>query len=632
MSEESVRPRSATWDLHSDALEREPWVRPPLTGWSRRLAGRSASLWRLVPYVQPYRWRFIVMTVAGTLGVVVALTIPLVTRALIDGPVQAGTNVGVLAFGLGALALGGTEALLTFLRRITSSVASVGTESGIRLDLYAQLQRLPMSFHGRWKSGQLLSRMTSDMSTLRRFMSFGILFLYINVLQIAITIVLLIRLYWPLGLVTLAAVIPVIVTCLVMERHYTRLSRQIQDETGDVASSVEESVHGLRVIKAFGRRQWARDKFDARARQLYDTQLKRVRLIALFFMILDAIPNLALIAVLGIGAFAAARGDVSVGTLVAFLTLMISLVWPIIAMGFLLSMAQNAMTAADRVCEILDARNDITSGTVALPADRDQRGHLVFDDVRFRFADAETDTLDGINLDIAPGETVALVGGTGSGKTTLTSLVVRLQEVTGGRILLDGVDIRDLPLADLRGEVATAFEEPTLFSMSARENLTLGRPDATDTEITEAIEVAQAHFVYDLPWGLDTRIGEQGMSLSGGQRQRLALARAVLIKPAVLVLDDTLSALDIHTEAKVEAALAEVLGQATSIIVAHRASTVLLADRVAMLSQGRIMAIGQHAELLASVPAYRSLLSADFDAERESEHLRSGGRAVEDAR
>jgi ATP-binding cassette subfamily B protein len=471
-----------------------------------------------------------------------------------------------------------------------------------------------MSFHGRWESGQLLSRMMSDLSTTRRFLGFGALFILMNVVQILVVTAILLHMYWPLGLVVLASIFPIAYLCLQNERQYVLLSRQVQDENGDVASSVEESAHGLRVIKAFGRADHAYEKFDARSRQLYDTSIARVRLSSKFWTFLEVIPSLTLIIVLGLGAVAAGQGRLTLGSLVAFITLMLSLVWPVASLGFLLSMAQDAMTAADRIVEIFDAENEIVDGDLVI---EDVRGHVRFIGAGFRFPDGDRDVLRDLDLDIAPGETIALVGSTGSGKTAFTALVPRLYDVTAGSITIDGVDVRDLRLSQLRTIVATAFEDPTLFSMSARENLTLGRPEATEAEIAEAVDIAQAHFVYDLPWGLSTRIGEQGMSLSGGQRQRLALARAVLAKPAVLVLDDTLSALDIHTEALVEEALKRVLGQVTGIVVANRASTVLLADRVAMLSGGTIAHVGTHAELLESVPEYRELLSGEFDPETE---------------
>jgi len=284
--------------------------------------------------------------------------------------------------------------------------------------------------------------------------------------------------------------------------------------------------------------------------------------------------------------------------------------WPILSLGWLLAQAQETASACDRIGELLDAPLTVadTPGVTDRPVARPAR--LRFEDVGFAHPGAGEAVLRGVDLDVAPGETVALVGATGSGKTTVTALVGRLYDVTSGRVTLDGHDVRDLPLAQLRTVVATAFEDATLFSMSVRENLTLGRPEATDADVTEALAVAQAGFVHDLPWGLDTRIGEQGLSLSGGQRQRLALARAVLGRPSVLVLDDPLSALDVHTEALVESALREVLAATTALVVAHRASTVLLADRVALLEDGRITAVGRHTDLLAEVPAYRDLLSS----------------------
>jgi ATP-binding cassette, subfamily B, bacterial len=572
------------------------------------------SLWRFRGYLRPYAVRFVTMGIFAGLGIAATIVVPLVTRAVIDGPIATSDRRGLYVLGAAAIALGIVEALLMFLRRWVVSKATLGVETDVRVELYAQLQRLPMVFHSRWESGQLLSRMMSDLSTIRRFLGFGMLFIVINIAQIAVVVAILLHLYWPLGLVVLASTVPVVWVSLRTEKAYTRLSRAVQDETGDVASAVEESAHGIRAIKSFGRFAHVVDAFDTRAVRLHDTALARVRVQSQFWTFLGVIPSVTLIIVLGFGALAAGQGRVTLGTLVAFTTLMMSLVWPVSALGFLLAMAQEAMTGADRIAEILDAENTIPDGTRE-PAD--VRGELALEHVSFRFADADTDVLHDLNLRLRPGETVALVGATGSGKSILTNLIARLWDVTGGRITLDGVDVRDLRLRRLRQLVATAFEDPTLFSMSARENLTLGRPDASDADVAQAIEVAQAQFVHDLPFGLDTRIGEQGLSLSGGQRQRLALARAVLARPAVLVLDDTLSALDIHTEALVEAALQRVLRDVTGIVVAHRASTVLLADRVALLSGGTITHVGTHAELLARVPEYRRLLSAEYaDDER----------------
>jgi ATP-binding cassette subfamily B protein len=298
---------------------------------------------------------------------------------------------------------------------------------------------------------------------------------------------------------------------------------------------------------------------------------------------------------------------------------MLSLVWPIASLGFLLSMTQESMTAANRVAEIFDAPLEITDGP---ERDAPRGGRLDLVDVGFRFPGAEQWALRHVNVTVEPGETLALVGSTGSGKSVLVSLLSRLYDVTEGRILIDGTDIRELSLPALRQAVATAFEDPTLFSMSVAENLKLGRgPEnsATDAQMAQAIEVAAADFVYDLPFGLDTRIGEQGMSLSGGQRQRLSLARALLAAPSILVLDDTLSALDVHTEAVVTEALRRVLGSVTGVVVANRASTVLLADRVALLEDGTITRVGTHAELLSDAPEYRYLLAADDDLDEDVE-------------
>ncbi|OBK77437.1 ABC transporter ATP-binding protein [Mycobacterium sp. 1164985.4] len=598
----------------TQALRSAPAIAPPP---QRRRA--SSDLWRMLPYLLPYRTRWIAMVTVAIASLAATVSIPLMTKAVIDGPVRHQDQLGLWLLGTAAMGVGLTEAVLWFIRRWLAARATMGVEADIRKDLYARLQVLPMSFHGRWQSGQLLSRIMNDLSTIRRFMSFGMLFLLLNGLQITVVTAILLTMYWPLGVVVVVSIVPITLTVMHFQREYTRLSRLAQDQAGHVATHVEESALGLRVVKSFGREDYVYDRFDEQLTNLYETQIDRVSVSAKFWTLLEVIPNLTLIVVLGFGAYAAGEGHVSMGTLVAFITMMLSLVWPISSLGFLLSMTQESFTAANRIAEIFDSPIDIADG----PVDQTPRGgRLELVDVGFRFPDSEDWALRDVSVTVEPGETLALVGSTGSGKSVLAALVSRLYDVTEGSIRIDGRDIRDFTLPALREAVATAFEDPTLFSMSVAENLRLGRPPenpVSDDELAQAIDVAAAQFVYDLPFGLDTRIGEQGMSLSGGQRQRLSLARAILAAPQILVLDDTLSALDVHTEAVVEEALRRVLHSVTGIVVAHRASTVLLADKVALLENGTITHVGTHAELLAAVPQYRYLLAADDELDDGTE-------------
>jgi ATP-binding cassette subfamily B protein len=573
------------------------------------------SLWRLRAYLRPHVPALVIMLVTSMSGVGVAILIPLVIKALIDGPIDDHKSGGILPLSLAVLGLGVLEAFLVWWRRWVQNKAVLSVETEMRRDLYHRLQSLPMSFHSDWQSGQLLSRATTDLSAIRRFFGFGMLFLLVNITQVVVTTLVLLHLYWPLGLVVAATAAPIVWLSMRFEKGYVVISRRVQDQQGDLATLAEEGAVGIRVIKSFGRSSYVSGQYDEAARRLLATSIDKVRLSARFWTFLEMIPNLAVVVVLLLGAIGVGRGALTPGDLVAFITLMLSLVWPVASLGVILAMAQEAMTAAARVLEIYDTAPDIVSGSATSPT---ALGHLRFEHVDFTFPGSTTPVLRDVNLDLSPGETLALVGATGSGKTALTALVPRLYDVTGGRVTIDGVDVRDYSLQELRSLVATAFEEPTLFSMSARENLTLGRAEATDEEIEEALDIAQAGFAHDLPWGLDTRIGEQGMSLSGGQRQRLALARAVLAQPKVLVLDDTLSALDVHTEKLVEEALRRVLGGTTGLIVAHRASTVLLADKVALLQDGTITHVGDHRELLATVPAYRDLLAADSEELEEA--------------
>jgi ATP-binding cassette subfamily B protein len=550
----------------------------------------------------------VVMMLAAGLAVGASIVVPLVTAAVVDGPIAQGDRAGLIPLGLLALLLGILEAGLVFIRRWVQSYAALGIETTVRDDLYAHLQRLSVSFHDQWQAGQLLSRATSDLSTIRRFLSFGLIYLVVNLATFVVVVALLMHLYLPLGVLVAASAVPLFLISRGLSKAYLAASRQVQDQQGDLATFVEESAVGVRMIRSFGRREHVGETFRGSAKTLHDSSVRKAVLVARFWSLLDLVPTVTLGLILLFGALAVSRGLMSLGDLVAFVSLMLMLVWPVDSLGWIVANGQEAMTAADRIYEVFDTQPDIADrpGAVSLCA---ASGWLRFERVGFTYPGADAPVLHSIDLDVRPGETLALVGVTGSGKSTLTALVPRLYDVTGGAITIDGVDIRAMTLTSLRTLVSTAFEDPTLFSVSVRENLTLGFPEATEEDIEQALDIAQAGFVHDLPWGLDTRIGEQGMSLSGGQRQRLALARAVVARPSVLVLDDPLSALDVHTEALVEQALRRVLSRTTALLVVHRPSTVSLADRVALLEDGTIRAIGQHSQLMRDEPSYRAVLS-----------------------
>jgi ATP-binding cassette subfamily B protein len=566
-----------------------------------------------------------IVMLAAALGAVTAeILIPLLTKSVVDGAIAHGARRLLIPLALAAIGLGTAEALLNMIRRWIQADAVASMEKTIRDDMYAHLQRLQASFHDHWQSGQLLSRATTDLSSIRRFAGFGLIFMVTNVMTFVAVVALLIHLNWWLGLVTGAVFAPVLPVCFRFEKRYRVLSRRVQDQQGDLATLIEEAATGIRVLKALGRGRQAAVRHDAQATEVYRTQVEKAGLLGSFWALLDLIPNAVIGMIIVLGALAVSTGSLTLGGLVAFITLALQLVWPVEALGYIIASGQEAATAAQRVLEIFDAQPEITDKTQDPDTERSvvralrpaarrgpshrSRGHLVFDHVAFTYPGAAEPVLRDIVLDLPPGRTVVLTGATGSGKSTLLQLVPRLADATSGSVRLDGTDIRDIPLARLRAAVGCAFEDATLFSASVRENVMFGAPDADEAAVEAALTAAQARFAFDLPWGLDTRIGEQGMALSGGQRQRIALARAILAGPDVLILDDPLSALDVHTEERVTRALHEILAGATALVVAHRPSTVALADTVALLSGGVIAATGSHRHLLATNSEYADLM------------------------
>ncbi|GAA0951671.1 ABC transporter ATP-binding protein [Streptomyces rhizosphaericus] len=603
-------------------------------GAAPRHRSATRSLLRLWPYVRPVRARLFGAAGVAVVASCMGLVIPLVLKWMVDGPVAHRDPGGVWLGGALLLALGTAEAALFGLRRWLVGRPLASVEAAMRADLYRHLQRLPVSFHDRWASGQLLSRATTDLMLLRMFLAFPLTFLVVNGVTILAGFAILLSQEWTLGLVLMAPAVPLMILCSLFETRYATVARTVQDQTGDLTTVVEEGVLGVRIVKGFGRHRSQARAFRALSERVRSTELRKARLLAAIWALIMTLPELAIGAALVLGTVRVADGDLSAGTLVAFLSTALTLRWPVESLGFLLAMSQDAATATDRYFDVMDAEPAAAADDrlrAAPSRERDQElparergqegdGGLQFEGVEFAYADAppeEPPVLRGVDLHIRPGETMALVGATGSGKTTLTALVPRLHEVTRGRITLDGRDITALSRDELRALVAVAFEEPTLFSATAGENVLMGAADAGTEELLRALKVAQADFVHALPEGIDTEVGEQGLSLSGGQRQRLALARAVVGRPRFLVLDDPLSALDVHTEALVEAALRRVLASTTALVVAHRPSTVLLADRVALLSEGRIAAVGTHQRLLRESAEYRSLMSGQEAEEGE---------------
>ena len=591
------------------------------------MLGTMSRLWQTV---RPIRIRLFLGLLSAMTASIVALMIPQVLEFIVNRLGSDATAITIWTGGAIVLGLGIVEATLIWLRRTFAVAPSTTVEKQIRVSFYEKVQHLPVTFHDGWGSGQLLSRMMSDINQIRRWIAFGMIMAVTNAVTIIVGMTLLIRSSAVLALIFFVAAVPVTVIAYRFNRSFSVLSRLSQDQNGDLATTIEQSVQGIRVLKAFGRGPTALQGFTEQAEELRRTEVRKATAIARFDMFMFMLPEAALGVALLVGLHLTASGNITTGQLASYFATATLVVGPVRMLGMLLGQAVNASTALDRHYEVMDTENTIVSPADPVPVDpAAATGAVHLSDVHFRYADAPAhvgDVLDGVDLDIRPGETMALVGVTGSGKSTLLQLVPRLYDIDSGTIMIDGVDIRDMDLTTLRTLTAVAFEDATLFSDSVRDNVLLGAdPALTEEQADEllhlALRTADATYAYELPDGVDTRIGEEGMSLSGGQRQRLALARAIAAKPAVLLLDDPLSALDTKTEETVTARLREVLEGTTTLIVAHRTSTVALADRVALLDEGRVVAVGTHTELMARSARYRWVIANQEEERRRDQDI-----------
>jgi ABC-type multidrug transport system fused ATPase/permease subunit len=561
---------------------------------------------RLLGFLRPYKGSLVVSTILAVLSQAAAIGIVLLVGEAIDG-IEEQRGTGTLAWVVAAIMVVGVlKAAFMVGRRIISGRQALGIEKDMREGLYGHLLRLSFGFYDRHQTGQLMSRATIDLQSVRFFLGFGLIFFFQHVLTIVSVMAVLFVIEWRLALIALA-ITPVIVAVAYRYSHVSHpVLRDVQQKLGDVATVTEESIVGVHVVKSFAQEERRQALFERASGAVFEATVRAFRQRAIYVPLLSFLPLLAQAAVLLAAGRMVVNGSLTLSQFFIFNLLLAMLIVPLRSLGMWVGQAQRATASGERIFEVMDEPEGVEDlrGATELP---EGPGTIRFERLSFAYASDRT-VLHEIDLEIAPGRTVALIGHTGSGKTTLAALVPRFYDATEGRVLVDGVDVREVTRRSLRREIGVISQDPFLFSATVRENIAFGVMDATDERIELAARAAQAHeFVEELPHGYDTVIGERGITLSGGQRQRLAIARALVIDPRILILDDATASVDATTEAKIRAGLAEAMRGRTTIIIAHRLSTIALADEVVVLDQGRIAAHGTQAEVLATSAVYQEI-------------------------
>jgi ABC-type multidrug transport system fused ATPase/permease subunit len=564
---------------------------------------------RLFGFLRPYRGQVIVSTLLAIGSQAAVLTIPYLTGRAIDATQPGHHDRSALMLDAGLIvAAGALQGVLMFWRRFLAGRLSLAVEYDLRNAMYRHLQRLSFGFYDRHQTGQLMSRATVDLQSVRFFLGYGLIFFSQNVVTVVIVVAALVAIDWQLALIALA-VSPVMT---VAAYRYSRIShpvlKDVQQRIADVTTHAEENIVGVRVVKAFAQEDREIGRFARLARRVFDQAITAARIQARYVPMLQSLPNLAIAAVLLVGGYGVIHGTLTLGSFFAVNGYLLLLVVPLRSVGMWVGQYQRAMASGERIFEVLDVKRDIVERPDAGPLP-DGPGHIRLEGVRFGY-DPGRPVLCDVDLDVAAGSTVALIGPTGCGKTTLTALIPRFYDVDAGRVTVDGADVRDVTLDSLRADVGIVSQDTFLFSTTVAENIAYGTPDATPEEIVRTARQAQAHdFICDLPDGYETRVGERGLTLSGGQRQRIAIARALLMNPRILILDDATASVDATTEAKIKLALREVMKGRTTLIIAHRLSTISLAELVVVLEAGRIVAQGTHADLIETSEVYRQIHS-----------------------
>jgi ATP-binding cassette subfamily B protein len=567
------------------------------------------TFWRLLSFLRPYRVGVIVSLLLAGAAIGFTVAIPYLTGQAVNA-VRPDHHDRSALIAI-AIAIGGAALLrlaFTVARRLVAGRVSLGVEYDLRQRMYEHLQRLELGFFDRQQTGQLMSRATVDLQAVRFFLGYGLVFL----LQSGLTLLLGAVAMFVLNPVLAAVALwPVPFVVLVAARYGRRARpaiQEVQQRIAELTAEAEENVSGVRVVKAFAREQRQLGRFRHSVRRVFDQSMYSTRLQAFYQPLIGFLPNLGLAAILLVGGRQVIDGSLTLGAFTAFYAYMLMLISPMRTLGVFLGMSQRAVASGARIFQILDRAPEMTvpEGAPALPPGD---GHVELRGVSVTYESAREPALRDVDLDVPAGTTIALVGTTASGKTTLVSLIPRLYDATAGQVLVDGADVREVQLDSLRHATALVTDDPFLFSASVHENIAYARPDASRDDVEEAARRAQAdEFVAALPDGYDTLIGERGLTLSGGQRQRLAIARALLADPRILILDDATSSVDASTEQEIKGALREVMRGRTTFVIAHRLSTIALADEIAVLEHGRLAARGTHDELLELSDLYREIV------------------------
>ncbi|MCB0963582.1 MAG: ABC transporter ATP-binding protein [Acidimicrobiales bacterium] len=595
-------------------------------------AGGAGDGWRLIGrQLWTQRWGLAVGVGAGLIWTAAKVSVPKLVERAIDVGIEPGDRAAIVRSAWLIAAAGLVAAVFTGLRRYTAFREARFAEAALRDRLFAHLQRLHFAFHDGQQTGQLMSRANNDLQQIQN----AVVLVPLTIANLATVVAVLVFLVLIDPVLTVLALGSLPLVNVLAKRFATRLQpvmTGVQQESAELSAVVEETVAGIRVVKGFAAEDSQRRRLGDEADDLYEVSMTGARIRSTYWPALEVLPNIGLILVLAYGGHQVIAGELALGSLVAFNAYVVLLVWPLRMLGWIVAMAQRAAASAQRVHEVLATEPEVVDPPSPTSLPVGGGGDVVFDGVRFAYAPGGAPVLDGFDLHIEAGQSVALVGATASGKSTVAKLVARFYDVEAGAVRLDGVDVRDLRLAELRGAVGLVFEDTFLFSDSIAANIAFARPDASSDDIVRAARLAGADaFIRELAHGYDTEIGERGYSLSGGQRQRIAIARAILADPRVLILDDATSAVDSSKEHEIRDALGEVMAGRTTLVIAHRPATIALAERVVLVGDGRVLADGTHAELLAGEPAYREVLAAAEAAQERARHEARGDGTADDA-